>query len=402
MQTRVSREFIFTEDRPFASCHASTLLPLPGERVLAAWFGGPYESHGDVAIWLSVRAGNGTWSVPRKVADEEGLPHWNPVLATAPDGTVHLFYKVGPNCREWRTRFITSADGGESWSKPIEPPVAGGYPVGPVKNKPIVLKDGTWLAPTSLETETTWDAAVTISRDNGRVWELGGPVPVDHGEFSGNGIIQPTLWESAPGALHMLLRSTAGRIYRSDSIDGGRTWCLAYATELPNNNSGIDLAQSADGTLALCHNPVPADWGKRTPLIVAFSNDNGSTWTDELILEDDDPPIDEQSVKLDRAHRANEFSYPAIVAHGSKLLVTYTWKRERICYREIDGGWNELLRMPVPAAARSPATRRMSGESDGVRRQMTLPLDFLHRVIYPGKRRRVEPAAAEEEPGENL
>ena len=335
---QISREFIFTDDRPFASCHASTVLPLPDGRVLAAWFGGSYESHGDVAIWLSERNGDRTWTAPRKVADEDGVPHWNPVLAAAPDGTVHLFYKVGTNCREWRTRFITSADGGGSWSKPVEPPVAGGFPVGPVRNKPIVLADRTWLAPTSLETQTIWDAAVTISRDNGRTWELGGPVPLDHATYAGKGIIQPTLWESGRGSVHMLLRSTAGRIYRSDSTDGGRTWCPAYATELPNNNSGIDLAQRADGTLALCHNPVPADWGKRTPLVIAFSRDNGANWTDALVLEDEDPPIDEQRVQLDRAHRANEFSYPAIVAVGTRLLVSYTWKRERICCREIDGG----------------------------------------------------------------
>ena len=331
------REFIFTDDRPFASCHASTVLPLSDGRVLASWFAGSYESHGDVAIWLSVRSGVGRWSPPRKVADEEGVPHWNPVLAAAPDGTVHLFYKVGPNCRDWRTRFMRSADRGETWSEPVEPPQAGGYPVGPVKNKPVILADGSWVAPTSRETETTWDAAVTISGDSGRSWELGGPVPLEHAAFTGKGVIQPTLWESAPGRLHMLLRSTAGFVYRSDSSDGGRSWCPAYETGLPNNNSGIDLAQMACGTLALCLNPVPADWGKRTPLVVTFSRDNGERWGDELVLEDEDPPVDESKVALDRAHRANEFSYPAIVAVGAKLAVTYTWKRERICYLEIEG-----------------------------------------------------------------
>ena len=341
MQTRVTREFVFGDERPFASCHASTVLPLSGGRVLVAWFGGSYESHGDVAVWLScrsgdARSGDGRWSAVRKVADEDGVPHWNPVLASAPDEMLHLFYKVGPNCRDWRTRFMTSADDGETWSAPVELPQVGGYPAGPVRSKPVVLSDGSWVAPTSLETDSTWDAAVTISADGGRTWELGGPVPLDHAVFTGKGVIQPTLWESAPGRLHMLLRSTAGRVYRSDSRDGGRSWCTAYATGLPNNNSGIDAVQLADRTLALCYNPVPADWGKRTPLVVTFSRDNGESWGDELVLEDEDPPVDESKVRLDRAHRANEFSYPAIVATRTKLVVTYTWKRERICYREIE------------------------------------------------------------------
>ena len=53
-------------------------------------------------------------------------------------------------------------------------------------------------------------------------------------------MIQPTLWESKDGSVHMLTRTKLGKIYRSDSLDGGKTWCRAYATNLPNNNSGID------------------------------------------------------------------------------------------------------------------------------------------------------------------
>ena len=330
-----TNQFIFADDRPFASCHASTVLPLDDGRVLAAWFGGSHERSPDVAIWMSTRDRGGEWSPPRKVADQEDMPHWNPVLARAPDGRLHLFYKVGPDCMIWRTRVMTSPDAGVSWSEPIDPPSIHGFPVGPVKNKAIVLADGTWLAPTSLETEVSWDSAVTISRDDGASWELGGPVPIVHDRFVGKGIIQPTLWESDPGTVHMLLRSTAGRVYRSDSSDSGRTWSEAYPTDLPNNNSGIDVARTESGVLALCHNPVEANWGKRTPLVVSFSRDNGETWGEAITLEDEDPQTDERSVALDRAHRPNEFSYPAIVTVRNRLVVTYTWKRERICFREI-------------------------------------------------------------------
>ena len=330
----IEREFVFGDERPFASCHASTVLPLPSGDVLVAWFGGSYESHGDVAIWLARRTATG-WSAPRRVADERDVPHWNPVLCRSPGGRLHLFYKAGPNARDWWTRVKISEDDSRSWSDPVEPPLLEGFTVGPVKDKTIVLSDGTWLAPTSRETESAWDAAVTISRDGGESWELGGPVPIDHETFTGKGIIQPTLWESEPGAVHMLLRSTAGRIYRSDSKDGGRTWSTGYATELANNNSGIDLDRLPDGRLALACNPVDTSWGKRTPLVLTFSADGGRTWPTTVTLEDEDPPVDEERVKLDRAHRANEFSYPAVVATGDEILVTYTWKRKRICFRRV-------------------------------------------------------------------
>ena len=48
-----------------------------------------------------------------------------------------------------------------------------------------------------------------------------------------------------PGHVHAMMRSTRGKIYRSDSTDYGRSWCPAYATTLPNNNSGIDVVSFA-------------------------------------------------------------------------------------------------------------------------------------------------------------
>ena len=336
MTSVLESEFVFGNEPPFASCHASTVFKLDDGVVLCAWFGGSYEGHDDVAIWLSRRKAEGKWSPPEKIADENGTPHWNPVLTLSPEHRLHLFYKVGPNCRDWSTRVMTSSNGGVNWRRPRNLDSIDGFPVGPVRNKPIVLSDGSWLAPTSRESETEWDAAVTISSNDGASWELGGPVPLDHSDFQGKGIIQPTLWESSPGQTHMLLRSTAGRIYRSDSPDWGKSWSAAYPTELDNNNSGIDLVQMPDGRLVLVHNPVPISWGKRTPLVISVSDDNGSTWRKELVLEDEDPDLDESRVTLDRAHRANEFSYPAVVMDGTTVLVTYTWKRERIRFRRVE------------------------------------------------------------------
>jgi predicted neuraminidase len=332
----IQREFVFGDDRPFASCHASTVVPLKNGGVAAAWFGGSYESHEDVAIWLSLRADS--WGAPIKVADEEHLPHWNPVLAYAPDGILHLFYKVGPNAGDWRSRTKTSPDDGQTWGDARDLPLLDGFTVGPVKDKPIITKSGIWLAPTSKETTELWDAAVAISSDNGGTWRLSRSVPLDHSKTDGKGIIQPTLWESEPRKIHMLLRSTTGSIYRSDSADNGETWCEAYPISLPNNNSGIDLDRVPDGRLALCYNPVDMSWGKRTPLALSFSSNQGQTWNETHILEDEDPEIDEERVKLDRAHRPNEFSYPAVVADGNRLLITYTWKRERICLRMVELG----------------------------------------------------------------
>jgi len=308
------KEYIFSDRRPFASCHASTLDVLPDGSILAAWFGGTKEGMGDVAIWSSKRV-NGKWSEPQKIADREGMPHWNPVLFRTNEGKLRLYYKVGHTIPHWHTLTCTSTDDGASWSEPV-PLVqndTGGR--GPVRNKPIYLRNGMLLAPASLETLQQWDAFVDMSCDNGGSWKASGLVPIDHESFPGKGIIQPTLWESDEG-VHMLLRTTAGAIYRSDSTDQGETWSPAYATPLPNNNSGIDLARMQSGTLALVYNPVGEDRGARTPLVVRLSHDNGNTWGDEFVLEDE----------------PGEFSYPAIVTQGDHLYITYTWNRVKIVY----------------------------------------------------------------------
>jgi predicted neuraminidase len=312
-----TKSYIFGHNVAFSSCHASTLALMSNGDRIAAWFGGTCEGDPDVDIWMS-RCHKGVWSYPVKAAEEEGLPHWNPVLFKADNGNVYLYYKVGHTFAEWYTRVIMSIDDGQTWSAPKELVHGDRGGRGPVRNKPVVLLNGAWAAPASLEREA-WEAFVDISLDQGGTWTKTEIVPTGIVRVPGKGVIQPTLWESSPNHVHMLLRSTEGFIYRSDSIDGGKSWCEAYATSLPNNNSGIDLVRTEGGMLALVHNPVGGNWGPRTPLVVSLSEDNGLTWEQALVLEEGE----------------GEFSYPAIITANGKLYITYTWNRKSIAYWEL-------------------------------------------------------------------
>jgi predicted neuraminidase len=327
----MSREFVFEEGPDTAHCHAATLAALPTGDVLAAWFEGAGEGRPDTAIWLARRTGSG-WGDRVKIVDLGPVPHWNPVLFLAPEGGLHLFFKVGERISEWQTWCIVSEDGGATWTAPRELVAGDRGGRGPVKNKPIVGGDGAWLAPASLEGER-WECFVDASRDDGRTWQASERVP-------GHGLIQPSLWESAPATVHMLIRSTGGYVCRSDSADGGRTWSPAYPTELSNNNSGLDLARLDDGTLVLAHNPVGASWGPRTPLVVSTSRDNGASWERTIVLEDESLPSDFTGVSpadtgIEIDSRA-EFSYPAVEARGSGVAVAYTWKRRRIAFVQLE------------------------------------------------------------------
>lgn len=322
------KEKIFAPNAFFPQCHASTLVRLGNGDILAAWFAGTHEKHPDTAIWISTRRG-GLWSDPVKITHEENIPCWNPVLFEE-QGIIYLFYKVGKAIPSWYSKWLSSSDMGESWQSlgELVPGDRGGR--GPVKNKPICLDEGSWLAPASLETEERWDCFCDISQDKGLSWKKSSFVPLNHGDFKGKGLIQPTLWESEPGIIHMLMRSTEGFIYRSDSADNGRTWCAAYPTIIPNNNSGLDLVMVNEGprkgTLVLIYNPVKGNWAARTPLSYTFSADNGQSWTEPVDLDHNANPLDRED---------GEFSYPAVISHGEKIFLTYTWKRRSVVYVEL-------------------------------------------------------------------
>jgi predicted neuraminidase len=143
------------------------------------------------------------------------------------------------------------------------------------------------------------------------------------------------------GALLSYMRSQEGRIYESRSRDLGRTWTVPRPTSLPNNNSGIDMVHMRSGLLALVYNPVglpdaipaldkrwPARmpvgfdrWGKRTPLVVVFSLDEGKTWPRSITLEEG----------------PGEYSYPAIIqGQDGSLHITYTYRRIAIRHVKIE------------------------------------------------------------------
>ncbi len=308
-------DFLFGNDRPFKQCHASTVLDAGNGELLCAWFGGTQERNPDVAIWLS-RFSNGAWSAPRSVAKISPMAHWNPVLFRDAEGTVYLFFKVGKTEPVWKTYWQQSNDNGATWSAAVElvPGDTGGR--GPVKNKPIILSNGTWLAGASTELHKDVPFA-DCSTDRGKTWTRSEDWVIDKKALWGSGAIQPTVWESPAGKVHALLRSNGGRIWRSDSEDFGKTWSPIRATELPNNNSGIDLLRLEDGRLLLVYNPIGKDEGARTPLDLAVSPDNGATWKPFAHLENDPDP-------------ETEYSYPAIVRTKSGIAISYTWRRERI------------------------------------------------------------------------
>jgi predicted neuraminidase len=242
----------------------------------------------------------------------------NPVLFQVPDGPLLLFYKVG----QWWAYVKRSNDDGTTWSPPER--LYNGF-FGPVKNKPVVLADGSILSPSSSEFATphgrAWRVHFERSTDGGRSWQFIGPVN-DGLEIQA---IQPSILFHADNRLQALGRTQQGRIYEVWSGDGGLTWGAVSLLDLPNNNSGTDAVTLHDGRQLLVYNhngnSLGRNRGGRSPLNVAISHD-GKAWQAAAVLEDEP---------------GQEFSYPAVIQTSDGLVhITYTWKRVNIRHVVID------------------------------------------------------------------
>ena len=69
----------------------------------------------------------------------------------------------------------------------------------------------------------------------------------------------------------------------------------------------------------MVYNPNGENWGARTPLSVAISEDNGQTWTRVLDLET----------------APGEYSYPYLISEGNHIWVVYTWNKKNIAWCEM-------------------------------------------------------------------
>ncbi|WP_425617715.1 exo-alpha-sialidase [Anatilimnocola sp. NA78] len=317
----VKAELIY-EQPQHPQCHASTIEETK-QGLVAAWFGGTREGAADVGVWVARQTKEG-WTTPVEVAtgkqtDGKQHPCWNPVLFQMPDGDkagqLLLFYKVGPKPNNWWGMLVRSDDAGQTWSQPERLP--DGI-MGPVKNKPILLKDGTLLCGSSTE-HAGWQVQMEWTKDAGKTWERTEPLCDGKTQHA----IQPTVLRTANGLQILCRTRTPGKILEASSSDNGRTWSKLEPIELVNPNSGIDGVTLRDGRQLLVYNHTLKG---RSPLNVAISNKD-NTWQAAAVLETN----------------PGEYSYPAVIQTADGLVhITYTWKRQRVKHVVLDPAKLEL------------------------------------------------------------
>jgi predicted neuraminidase len=300
--------------------HPACLTELSNGDLYLVYYGGQGEYAKDTTVFgARLKKGETTWGAPVALARDPFRSVGNGVIWQAPDGLVWLFYVVrfGETWGTSRIQAKVSRDLAVTWSDAFPMALEAGMMV---RNRPIVLHDGSYLLPVYLEdgadTENVGPASTSrfLKFDpKAQSWSALGEVR------SAKGNIQPAVVEVAPNHLIAYARRgggygpvTDGWLVRSESRDGGKTWSEGTNSAFPNPNSAVDFLKLSSGALLLVYNDHM--W-KRSPLMLALSDDQDRTWP----------------VKRALASGENSYAYPiAFQARDGRIHIVYTSDQRKV------------------------------------------------------------------------
>ncbi|HEX9889485.1 MAG TPA: sialidase family protein [Nitriliruptorales bacterium] len=304
------RQDIHPQDPEFPGVHVAALEEAPNGDLLYVFYAGQREKADDVATYLSrLEAGAEDWVEPHIVFDEPDRPDGNAVLwVDDANDRVHLLFSTIMES-EWTEailRQMTSEDDGHTWSEPQVVREEYGWLYGTL---PFRMSNGEVIVP--IYSETEWSAGWYVSDDDLATVTVHPSEDDTTWPTSLGGMIQPATVELEDGHLLALNRSRDFMIWRTESLDYGRTWSTATPTDMPNNNSRVALLKLDSGNLILAQNPTRSG---RTPLRLSLSEDGGQTWSAGVDVEAED---------------SEEFSYPYLLQTSDGLIhLGYTHRRE--------------------------------------------------------------------------
>lgn len=321
--------------------HAANLLALPDGDLLCFWFSGAGEGGSGVSIVMSrLVQGSSRWTEPVLLSHRDGWSNQNPVPFRAPDGRLWLFHtsqKAGQGQQTAEVLALKSQDDGQTWTAP-EPLFAE---PGSFDRQHLVVFNRHWLFPmyhsagpgiiNSAQKDTSM---VKISDDDGVTWRSC-EVP------GSGGLVQMNIVDLSPQSLVAFFRSRyADWVYKSVSGDGCQ-WSAPSPTQLPNNNSSIQVARLRNGHLVLAFDNAQASGSRGEPrtapravLSVALSVDDGKTWP--WVRDVQAGPTPPAFLPAE----ALEYSYPSITqTPDDSIHMAFTFRRETIKYVTFDEEW---------------------------------------------------------------
>ncbi|MEO9893979.1 sialidase family protein [Aurantibacter sp.] len=261
--------------------------------------------------------GGKTWTNEDEiiVTNEGGMNVMSVSLLRLQNGKIVLFYIKKNSNEDASPMMRISNDEAKTWSDPIQC----------ITNKPgyfvlnndrvIQLKNGRIILPVSRHNtpDSEWrnkgDLFCYYSDDNGNTWLSSTQVP----DTTNITVQEPGLIEMSDGRIMMYARASDGFQMNSYSSDYGVTWNSIQNTTIPSPLSPASIEKI----------PATGDWlivwnnndgtkksigGKRTPLTMAISKDEGKTW---------------ENIKNIENNPEGWYCYTAIDFVGDQVLLSY-------------------------------------------------------------------------------
>jgi sialidase-1 len=256
-----------------------------------------------------------TWT-DRKIFVENNTGDTNihyPWFLRLQSGDIMFYYVryhvLKPGEHSQSTSYISiSSDEGETWSDPVEQPAinAGSWAM-QMSTGRIILPDnksiGEWDwcgGPMDIEIggrkvlplgaySDHFVAGCCYSDDEGKTWQ----VSETWADAPLRGAMEPHIVELNDSRLMMYLRTQLGAVFHSYSDDAGVTWSDPQTTGVKAPESMPTLTKIPQtGDLMLVWNnsqyqPGFDHSGRRSPLTVAISRDEGQTWENHKNIETD-------------------------------------------------------------------------------------------------------------------
>ena len=304
----------------------------------------------DIAAIRSTDGGR-TWSeTPEIIVRNDAQNVMSVSFLRLKDGRIALFYLRNFGLGRNEVLVRTSADECRTWSPPRKLPGNDGD-LAVVNNARVVrLASGRIVVPVARHAapngrlERTADIFCVFSDDEGETWRVGKPTGAYKADGTRVVTQEPGAIELKDGRLMVFARTNAGSQWAGYSTDGGETIGALAPTPLVGPMGPATVRRVASGDLVAVwndHTGHPELGGRRTPLTVAVSRDEGVTWTDRRVIEDAPTGF---------------YCYTAMTEEGGDWLLAYCVARRR--------NLDTLRIVRLPARARHPSALHVepSGE----------------------------------------
>lgn len=110
------------------------------------------------------------------------------------------------------------------------------------------------------------------------------------------GLQEPGIIEHPDGSLRLWMRTDIGYQFECYSYDNLKTFTMPVPSEFTSPCSPMEIERGPDGALYTIYNPIPTYNGRtysrashhgRNPIVIRKSIDDGKTWSDCQIIEED-------------------------------------------------------------------------------------------------------------------